>query len=296
MGGSTKAWQKFNTTVLATKTPEELATLRWIAENTDRQSWYRRVLINRLAFQIHQVFAALENTNAGKMDLPNKSYWYELTLAERRGLLLASYNKWWWEVSSSHVGGAGKWMNLSFLVAEMLMEPLESPLQYRTHQLVANKANAGFLSTLFRHFSTEIEVFKSIKDNEQGRAQLSDLLYERITFFYHLKNSLRGILTSQQVGRIDQQILRAELLSMMLEKNRVISRDEGIEVTDFIVMPDQVFHSYKNQQLVHSTTRAITSIAFYIAISYLLGAVLDEKKEPIEVPLNDLLMGLPTHY
>lgn len=307
VGGSDRAWRRFNDRILQNKTPEEIAIIKDIAKNSNRQSWYRRVIVNRLAFQIHRVFTVLHNTNRQNMDLNQFGSWEQLTLQQRRGLLLSELNRWWWEADSPHVVGWSKWLNPSFVIAERLLVPQsESRLEHRTHQLFYHEASLSLWAALFKRFATEIEIFKTVQNNEKGKAKLDEMLVERIFFFNDYKNIYKAELKPRNIRYIDEQIFRAELLIRMLREDRVVNKDQAKEVTEYLVMDTQVYYDYRYRQVrgtfLNTTAGMVNlfaSMAFYGMLAGMLGSLMEEDEDPnlrsIEIQMNEL-MGLPADH
>ncbi len=226
LGGHASRWSELFSRIHAgNRSLEELRLIDEIFLNTQARSWLARQVNSFKFVRLEQIARTLDRVYMNQIDLSKMRSWDELSLHERRALLLLSFKKWWWEVDSNHVIGFSRWTDASYLLSRSLSEPLaQGRLDARLHELLATPNQSRFLGSLIKNFRNEIKILESLKGQPNAQQVLIETLGYRVEFLKKARTTYG--LQGQRLRLMEMQILRSGVLLQMLEQGRALRSQE----------------------------------------------------------------------
>ena len=285
-GGSLESWKKFWTELSRGKSQKEILEIYRVLVEVEKAPWLIRVANTLFFINVLKMFKAIETHHAMEIDLNSFKSWTELSLHERRALLLFNFKKWWWNANSDHVKGLSRWLRPSFIITEILLgHTSRGQLSHRLHELLGSDGNLSFFSNLFSHFASEIQIFKSVKNDPQSRRVLTENLRTRVIRLRRLKNIYKNQLNRFQKYYLEITIHRSEVLIALLEKGSPLTQKE---IMDLGVNPKGAY-GLRILRILTVTNDFVVQIAVFVALGYLLESFFDEriKNQVITGPFHD---------
>ena len=295
-GGGVKAWESFLLRLSREKNHEEFMDIYNVLMNTEKASWLRRTKNTLFFFNILKMFKIIENHHVREIELENLKNWGELTVNEKRALLLFSFKKWWWDSSSQHTEGLGKWTKPSFILTELLLKPMipQQKLSQRLDELLGSSANSGFFSNLFRHFSNEIQIFKSIQNDSQSLHILKKSLEDRMSRLRQWEKTYKDQTSLFQKHYMEITLQRTEVLLALLNKGSALSQKE---IRSLGVSPKSAY-ILKLSRLSSITNDFVMQTALFIMMAYLIQSFFDQKTatQPVTGSFSDFFKNSPSGF
>ncbi len=226
LGGHAARWYElFSRYNESNRSVEELVMIDSIFANTQARGWLARQSNSFKFVRLESIAKTLDQVYKRQIDLTQTRQWEDLSLYQRRALLLSTFKKWWWEVDSHHVVGFTRWTDVSYLLSRSLSEPLApGRLDMRLHELLATPTRNSFLSSLIRNFRSEIRTLEAVKNQPEAQDVLKQTLARRVDFLTRLRVS-SGV-QGQRLRLLNMQILRAAVLRQMMVEGRALKTQE----------------------------------------------------------------------
>ena len=279
LGGTEKQWLNYVERLLQTKTNEDLVEISHIFKNTEARGWFARKTNSLLFFRLESVFSTIDALYIKNIDINSLSRWSELSIRERRALLLVGFGKWWWQVESPQVRGFGRWADAAYVVSRIIHRSApETTLRLRLHELLADPSQTGFLMSLISRFRAEYEVMTHLKENRESREVLQLLLRERASFFKGVLES--NTMSSLRRSMVQIQVLRALVLKEMLRLNRKLSLPEIEKLATSANLPKSIVLSARVGQTLQNllpdlsprvSVQLIAEIAAITLVAYVVS-------------------------
>ena len=277
-GGSTSQWKGFFSD--STLSQQDSQVLENYVSHAPKSSWFSKKANSLLFFRINTMQNVLRASLDNQLTAEGKGDWSQLSLVERRALLLKTYNKFWWQVDSDQVSGWTRYLKPSFLISQALQKKNSASHDLNVMDLVHSPSNTRFWAHLLQNFSNEKRWIRDIK--EEG--------YDKESFIEYLKKRKRHIfenLKNSQASSFRQRLARMELLKMdyilkTLLYGRKLTKAEIKKMGNLYgVKVSQLFLSRLGEMSLTSIQAAV-SLVSTMAIAYLVGQLFFEDEEPQE--------------
>ncbi|MCB0377545.1 MAG: hypothetical protein KDD33_03570 [Bdellovibrionales bacterium] len=285
VGGKEKAWQDFFKE-LESKESEQQQRMAEFLQKLPKESWFRQKLNAVLFFRINRLQNVLRTAAEKEITLSDKKSWNELSLEERRALLLKMHNRLWWEVESDYVASWSRYLKPSFLLTDALQSRNPETLDMRVSDLVQSPSNVKFWGNTIKSFARENDLLNQFQSSPVDKQTLIDILS-------HRKQRLQSNEVLHQRNRVGRYISKMEAFKTdyligSLKEGRPLSKKEVKDLADSHGVKPLGNLVSRLADISMSSLNTVASFVATMGLAYMTSLFFAQETEPEDSEPMDL--------